>query len=75
MISHMRVPPDRPGRIILLNETSSSGKTSIAEELLLILDPPHFHMAGRRQAAAQGAQESPESRTYHDVPPDRHIGD
>ena len=30
--------------------------------------------AGGR-AAAQGAQESPESRTYHDVPPDRHIGD
>ncbi len=45
MISHMRVPPDRPGRIILLNGTSSSGKTSIAEELLLILDPPHFHMS------------------------------
>jgi hypothetical protein len=34
MISHMRVPPGRPGRIILLNGTSSSGKTSIAEELL-----------------------------------------
>lgn len=38
-------PPDRPGRVILLNGTSSSGKTSIAEQLLLILDPPHFHMS------------------------------
>jgi chloramphenicol 3-O phosphotransferase len=36
---------DRSGRVILLNGTSSSGKTSIAEELLLILDPPHFHMS------------------------------
>jgi chloramphenicol 3-O phosphotransferase len=35
----------RPGRIILLNGASSSGKTSIAEQLLLMLDPPHFHMS------------------------------
>jgi chloramphenicol 3-O phosphotransferase len=38
-------PPDGPGRVILLNGTSSSGKTSIAEDLMLLLDPPHFHMA------------------------------
>jgi chloramphenicol 3-O phosphotransferase len=35
----------RRGQIIFLNGTSSSGKSSIAEELLLMLDPPHFHMS------------------------------
>lgn len=34
-----------PGRIILLNGTSSSGTSSIAAELLDVLDPPHFHLA------------------------------
>ncbi|MET7290665.1 AAA family ATPase [Streptomyces griseoloalbus] len=32
------------GRIIFLNGTSSSGKSSIARELLRVLDDPHFHM-------------------------------
>lgn len=32
------------GLIIFLNGTSSSGKSSIAKELLLILDEPYFHM-------------------------------
>jgi chloramphenicol 3-O phosphotransferase len=41
----MSLLPDRPGRIVLLNGASSSGKTSIAEQLLLMLDPPHFHMS------------------------------
>jgi chloramphenicol 3-O phosphotransferase len=41
----MLVPPHSPGRIVLLNGASSSGKTSIAEQLLLMLDPPHFHMS------------------------------
>jgi len=35
----------RPGRIVLLDDTSSSGKTSISACLLELLDPPHFHMA------------------------------
>jgi chloramphenicol 3-O phosphotransferase len=35
----------RRGQIIFLNGTSSSGKSSIAGQLLLILDPPHFHMS------------------------------
>jgi chloramphenicol 3-O phosphotransferase len=40
------VTPQRPaGHVILLNGTSSSGKGSIAKELLKILDPPHFHFA------------------------------
>ncbi|CAL9634577.1 chloramphenicol phosphotransferase CPT family protein [Streptomyces griseomycini] len=32
------------GRIIFLNGTSSSGKSSIARELLQVLDEPYFHM-------------------------------
>ena len=36
--------PARGGRIIFLNGTSSSGKSSIAKELLRILDEPYFHM-------------------------------
>lgn len=32
------------GRIIFLNGTSSSGKSSIAQELLRVLDEPYFHM-------------------------------
>ena len=35
----------RRGQIILLNGTSSSGKSSIAAQLLLMLDPPHFRMS------------------------------
>jgi chloramphenicol 3-O phosphotransferase len=38
-------PDGRRGQIIFLNGTSSSGKSSIAEQLLLMLDPPHFYMA------------------------------
>ncbi|WP_328884895.1 chloramphenicol phosphotransferase CPT family protein [Streptomyces sp. NBC_00316] len=36
--------PARRGRIIFLNGTSSSGKSSIAGELLQVLDGPCFHM-------------------------------
>lgn len=36
--------PARSGRIIFLNGTSSSGKSSIARELLHRLDEPYFHM-------------------------------
>jgi chloramphenicol 3-O phosphotransferase len=35
----------RRGQIIFLNGTSSSGKSSIAGQLLVMLDPPHFHMS------------------------------
>jgi chloramphenicol 3-O phosphotransferase len=35
----------RRGQVIFLNGTSSSGKSSIAGQLLLMLDPPHFHMS------------------------------
>jgi len=38
-------PADRRGRIIFLNGTSSSGKSSVAEALLLVLDEPWFHLS------------------------------
>ncbi|MCG8916479.1 chloramphenicol phosphotransferase CPT family protein [Actinokineospora sp. PR83] len=38
----MGFPNGRTGRIILLNGVSSSGKSSIAEQLLLVLDTPWF---------------------------------
>ena len=34
-----------PGQVVLLNGVSSSGKSSIAEALLDVLDRPYFHMA------------------------------
>jgi chloramphenicol 3-O phosphotransferase len=40
----MTVSQCPPGRIILLNGASGSGKTSIAEQLLLVLDEPWFHL-------------------------------
>jgi chloramphenicol 3-O phosphotransferase len=44
-MDNMYRPPDRPGRVIPLNGASSSGNTSIAGQLLLLLDPQHFHMS------------------------------
>jgi chloramphenicol 3-O phosphotransferase len=38
----VRTPVVSPGQIILLNGVSSSGKTSIARQLLLVLDRPYF---------------------------------
>jgi chloramphenicol 3-O phosphotransferase len=35
----------QPGQVIFLNGTSSSGKSAIAEQLLLVLDRPYFHMS------------------------------
>jgi chloramphenicol 3-O phosphotransferase len=39
------VAAPRPGQVIFLNGTSSSGKSSIAEQLLLVLERPFFHMS------------------------------
>lgn len=33
------------GQVIFLNGTSSSGKSTIAEQLLLVLDTPYFHLS------------------------------
>jgi chloramphenicol 3-O phosphotransferase len=44
-MDNMYRPPDRPGRFILLNGASSSGKAGIAGQLPLLLDPPHFHIS------------------------------
>ncbi|QOV45443.1 chloramphenicol phosphotransferase CPT family protein [Streptomyces chromofuscus] len=41
---HLTEVPPRRGLIIFLNGTSSSGKSSIATELLRMLDEPYFHM-------------------------------
>jgi chloramphenicol 3-O phosphotransferase len=41
-MSSAALPPT--GQVLLLNGTSSSGKSSIAEQLLLVLDRPFFHM-------------------------------
>ena len=40
----MHAPSGPPGRIIFLNGASSSGKTSIAEQLLEVLEQPWFHL-------------------------------
>lgn len=40
----LRLKVMRQGQIIILNGTSSSGKTSIAEQLLLQLDRPYFYI-------------------------------
>nr|WSY56556.1 chloramphenicol phosphotransferase CPT family protein [Streptomyces sp. NBC_00886] len=43
-MEHLSSVPPRQGLVIFLNGTSSSGKSSIATELLRILDEPYFHM-------------------------------
>jgi Chloramphenicol phosphotransferase-like protein len=35
----------RPGQVIFLNGASSSGKSSIARELLDVMEGPYFHLA------------------------------
>jgi chloramphenicol 3-O phosphotransferase len=40
----MQMPYGPPGQIIFLNGASSSGKSSIAAQLLTVLDQPWFHM-------------------------------
>ncbi len=43
-MEHLDHVPARRGLVIFLNGTSSSGKSSIAAELLRILDEPYFHL-------------------------------
>jgi chloramphenicol 3-O phosphotransferase len=43
-MEHLSSVPARRGLVLFLNGTSSSGKSSIAAELLRILDEPYFHM-------------------------------
>jgi chloramphenicol 3-O phosphotransferase len=40
----MHAPSGPPGQIVLLNGVSSSGQTSIAEQLLSVLQRPWFHL-------------------------------
>lgn len=44
-MEHLDHVPARRGLVIFLNGTSSSGKSSIAAELLRILDEPYFHLS------------------------------
>ena len=41
----MSAAAPRTGQVIFLNGTSSSGKSSVAGQLLLVLDRPFFHMS------------------------------
>ncbi|MFJ9903514.1 chloramphenicol phosphotransferase CPT family protein [Streptomyces sp. NPDC101152] len=41
---HLDSVPERRGLVIFLNGTTSSGKSSIASELLELLDGPYFHL-------------------------------
>jgi chloramphenicol 3-O phosphotransferase len=43
-MEHLDSVPPRQGLVIFLNGTSSSGKSSIATELLSMFDEPWFHM-------------------------------
>ncbi|MFC8346913.1 chloramphenicol phosphotransferase CPT family protein [Streptomyces sp. NPDC057280] len=43
-MEHLDSVPPRQGLVIFLNGTSSSGKSSIAAELLRVLDEPYFHL-------------------------------
>ncbi|MFC9909575.1 chloramphenicol phosphotransferase CPT family protein [Streptomyces sp. NPDC059862] len=43
-MNHLADVPPRRGLVVFLNGTSSSGKSSIAAELLRILAEPYFHM-------------------------------
>ncbi|MFE7271089.1 chloramphenicol phosphotransferase CPT family protein [Streptomyces sp. NPDC057623] len=61
-MEHLDHVPARRGLVIFLNGTSSSGKSSIATELLRILDEPYFHLP-------VDAFHAMRSRTP--VPPDR----
>ncbi|GGJ55518.1 chloramphenicol phosphotransferase CPT family protein [Streptomyces brasiliensis] len=54
--------PERRGLIIFLNGTSSSGKSSIATELLNVLDEPYFHMSADMFHAIRSRREFPAHR-------------
>jgi chloramphenicol 3-O phosphotransferase len=55
-------PQTSRGLIVFLNGTSSSGKSSIARELLTILDEPYFHLPVDAFHAMRTSRESPAER-------------
>lgn len=61
-LSDTGAPPPRRGRIVFLNGTSSSGKSSIARELLDILDEPAFHLPVDAFHAMRSRRGSPRRR-------------
>lgn len=48
------------GQVIFLNGTSSAGKTSVAHELLRLLDRPYFHMSVDTINATRGKERTRE---------------
>jgi chloramphenicol 3-O phosphotransferase len=52
-----------PGQVILLNGTSSSGKSSIATELLDVLDRPWFHLGVDMFGAVRSRTRTPAEPT------------
>ena len=48
------------GRVVLLNGTSSSGKSALAAELLRVLPTPWFHLPVDLAGAARGAERTAE---------------
>ncbi|MGW0631766.1 chloramphenicol phosphotransferase CPT family protein [Streptomyces sp. NPDC002758] len=61
-MEHLSSVPPRRGLIIFLNGTSSSGKSSIAAELLRVLDEPYFHMSADMFHAIRSRREFPADR-------------
>jgi chloramphenicol 3-O phosphotransferase len=55
-------PQTSRGLIVFLNGTSSSGKSSIARELLTILDEPYFHLPVDAFHAMRTSREFPAER-------------
>ncbi len=54
LLPSLRVAETTGGRLVLLNGASSSGKSSIAEELLLCLAQPYFHLSVDQFHASRG---------------------
>ena len=64
-----RPPTDtaRAGRVLLLNGTTSAGKSSIAHELLALLDSPHFLMSVDAFHAMRARKQYEEDRELAEV--------
>jgi chloramphenicol 3-O phosphotransferase len=64
----LEVPTETPGGLIIfLNGTSSSGKSSIARELLQILDESYFHMPVDAFHAMRSDRDIPEEHLQAEI--------
>lgn len=65
---HARIPETAAGGlVVLLNGTSSSGKTSIARELLTLLDGTWFHMPVDAFHSMRGGQDIPDEELQAEI--------